>query len=295
MKKSRAPKYWLDLNKPQRKGILVLLFFMLSALLYFIFVRFQPNSFDYDVFVESEQERHFQQQIDSVAIVKEKVAQKPKIYPFNPNFLTDYRGYQLGMSSEEIDRMIEFRAQDQWVNSVEEFQNITQVSDSLLSEIKTYFKFPEFAKNKSSKSNSSKPKTNLPKKDINQATFEELVEIKGIGEAFGKRIIHQRNRLGGYLSLVQLKDVWGLNYEARQELSKRYFANPPEEFVKLDLNMVSVIELSELPYFNYELAREVINFRQLNEGISTFDDLAKIQDFPYHKIDRIKLYLVINK
>ena len=295
MKKSRAPKYWLDLNRSQRKGILFLFLIMLSSLVYFIFVRFQPQ-FNYSELVfENEQVMLMQQKIDSLAKEKQEASQKPKIYPFNPNFINDYRGYQLGMSSEEIDRMLAFRATNQWVNSSTEFQKVTQVSDSLLNEIKVYFKFPEFANAKSSKSTSQPEKTSLPKKDINQASYEELIEIKGIGEVLGKRIIHQRNRIGGYLSLVQLKDVWGLKYEVRQELEKRYYANPPEDFRQLDINTISVIELSEIPYFNYELAREVINFRQLNEGITNFDDLAKIQDFPYHKIDRIKLYLVINK
>jgi hypothetical protein len=28
-----------------------------------------------------------------------------KVYPFNPNFITDYKGYKLGMSVQEIDRL----------------------------------------------------------------------------------------------------------------------------------------------------------------------------------------------
>jgi hypothetical protein len=29
-----------------------------------------------------------------------------KVYPFNPNFITDFKGYKLGMSVQEIDRGI---------------------------------------------------------------------------------------------------------------------------------------------------------------------------------------------
>lgn len=295
MKKSRAKQHWLDLSNSQRKGILVLFLLTLCVMAYFVFVRFQPKNYNFDSILQDEEVIRLQHQIDSIAKNKEEASKKPKIYPFNPNFLTDYRGYQLGMSSEEIDRMIQFRATDQWVNSVEEFQQVTNVSDSLLKEIQVYFKFPEFAQKQQAKANTSKVVAHLPKKDLNDATFEELIEIKGIGEVLGKRIIHQRNRLGGYLDLIQLKDVWGLKYEVRQELEQRYFVTTPKEFEKLDINTINVIDLSELPYFDYELAREVINFRQLNQGIDDFDDLAKIQDFPYHKIDRIKLYLVINK
>lgn len=64
---------------------------------------------------------------------------KPKIYPFNPNFITLYKGYTLGMSVEEIERLQIFRAKDRWVNSAKEFQQVTGVSDSLLYTISPFF------------------------------------------------------------------------------------------------------------------------------------------------------------
>ena len=51
----------------------------------------------------------FQKEIDSLKQI-ELENRKPKIYPFNPSFLTDYKGYQLGMSTEEIDRLLEHRS-----------------------------------------------------------------------------------------------------------------------------------------------------------------------------------------
>jgi hypothetical protein len=60
---------------------------------------------------------------------------KPKIYPFNPNFITDFKGYKLGMSVTEIDRLLAFRKTNRYVNSAAEFQQVTQVSDSLLAQI----------------------------------------------------------------------------------------------------------------------------------------------------------------
>jgi hypothetical protein len=53
------------------------------------------------------------------------------LYPFNPNFITDFKGYKLGMSVQEID-LLEYRKGNKYVNSPKEFQAVTQVSDSLL-------------------------------------------------------------------------------------------------------------------------------------------------------------------
>ena len=76
----------------------------------------------------------FHKQIDSLrAIEIEK--RKPKIYPFNPNYITDYKGVQLGMSLNEIDRLLAFRKTNKFVNSKNEFQQVTKISDSLLNKI----------------------------------------------------------------------------------------------------------------------------------------------------------------
>jgi len=63
----------------------------------------------------------FQKEIDSLKLI-EIENQKPKIYPFNPNYITDYKGYTLGMTSEEINRLLEFRNQNKWINSTKQFQ-----------------------------------------------------------------------------------------------------------------------------------------------------------------------------
>ncbi|MDB2632080.1 hypothetical protein N9Y27_03770 [Flavobacteriaceae bacterium] len=68
----------------------------------------------------------------------------PKRYPFNPNFITSYKGYELGMSLEEIERLHAFRAQNKWINSSQDFQKVTGISDSLLAAISPYFKFPKW-------------------------------------------------------------------------------------------------------------------------------------------------------
>ena len=72
----------------------------------------------------------FTKEIDSLRLVQLEES-KPKIYPFNPNYITDFKGATLGMTNEEIDRLIAFRQQNKWINSSKQFQVVTKVSDSL--------------------------------------------------------------------------------------------------------------------------------------------------------------------
>ncbi len=56
-----------------------------------------------------------------ITVLKQNAIQKDtfKIYPFNPNFITDYKGYTLGLSITEIDRLHKFRKKDEFVNSIQ--------------------------------------------------------------------------------------------------------------------------------------------------------------------------------
>ena len=60
-----------------------------------------------------------------------------------------------------------------------------------------------------------------------------------------------------------------------------------------NINKASVLELASVPYIDYELAREILNYKLLHEKITTFEELAKIKSFPSEKIDRIALYLTL--
>ncbi len=121
-------------TKGQRNGIFLLLLIIIvlqSAYLFIDRTQYQP-------IVESSELIEFQHEIDSlrqIAIEKKK----PIIYPFNPNYISDFKGYTLGMTLEEIDRLHKFREQNKWINSKTQFQQVTLVSDSLLEAISLYF------------------------------------------------------------------------------------------------------------------------------------------------------------
>src|SRR5690554_6589394 len=181
-------------TKKQRNGILLLVLCIILAQLVYLFVEFPSEKCVLDL--ESQEMVSLQNQIDSLKQVASEDRQ-PKIYPFNPNYITDYRGYTLGLSTEEIDRLHHFRAQNKWVNSAKEFQQVTKVSDSMLAVIEPYFQFPEWVTNRKTTTSKSPYReiTFAQKKDLNTATAEELQEIRGIGEVLSKRIITYRDKL----------------------------------------------------------------------------------------------------
>jgi DNA uptake protein ComE-like DNA-binding protein len=220
------------------------------------------------------------------------------IYPFNPNFVTDYKGYTLEMTTEQIDRLHEFRAKDEWINSKAQFQKVTGVSDQWMTNYSTYFKFPDWVierQQQDSKKPNKKILSYSKKKDLSTVEVDDLVVVSGIGETLANRIVRYRNQLGGFVNIIQLKDVYGLKSEVISRLEEVIVLKTPLEIEKQDINAINVLELTELPYFDYEMSRSIVNFIKLREGISNFEELSKIEGFPTYKLDRIQLYLEIKE
>ncbi|WP_055435175.1 ComEA family DNA-binding protein [Lacinutrix algicola] len=279
----------------QRNGIFLLLLLIVALQCVYAFVNFSSE----EITVDSKALQLFQTEIDSLKLV-ELEKRKPKIYPFNPNFITDYKGYTLGMSSEEINRLLKFRAKDQWINSSKQFQQVTKVSDSIFNKISPYFKFPDWVTNPKPKKqytksfSTSKPKTEAEKIDLNIATAIQLQKVYGIGEAYSQRIIKYRTKQNGFVSIIELNQVYGLKPETIEELKKSFSLKTPKAINKINLNTASKSQLVTVRFIDYEIAHNIIEYRTLHEGFSSFEDLIKVKDFPVKKIEIIKLYLQLN-
>ncbi len=281
-------------DRHQRSGILLLILSIIGISCISYFVDFSEEStFD----ISSEEIVALTNELDSLR--KEKLKKKqPKIYPFNPNFITDYKGYMLGMSSEEIDRLHNFRAQNNWINSKSDFKKVTKVSDSLLDKISPFFKFPEWITNpKTNHSNKKKgfiPKSFQQKSDLNTATLNQLQEISGIGEVVANRIVAYREKLDGFTADIQLYEVYGLKYEVVSKVLNEFTVKTPKEITKININSASASDISTIPGISFEQAKNIWEYRILNEQIRSIDELSKIDGLSKRKLALIKLYLSVD-
>ena len=287
-------KEYLAFNKEQRVGLAALAGLIVFLQLLYFLADFTPEE---TVSKEGEKWLSMQTEIDSLKTASREPSYK--MYPFNPNFITDFKGYKLGMKVAEIDRLLAFRKTDRYVNSAIEFQQVTKVSDSLLAAISPYFKFPDWVKNKKQGFSSfEKPsfkhfekKEKMVVIDINQATKEQLIGIYGIGEGISERILKFKASLNGIVSMEQMEDIWGLSPEVITELNKHFKVVGPVVAQKIDINNAPMKELARFPYFRYALAKEIVTYRSMNGGIRSVEDLIKIKGFPVEKAKIIALYL----
>lgn len=288
-------KNYFQFSKDQQRGILglFLVVIVIQFVCFFVDFRNAPS-------VDLKGQRWLSLHSEINVLEKQQNQQVVKMHSFNPNFITDYRGYTLGMSVVEMDRLLAFRKENKYVNSAKEFQLVTGVSDSLLGVISPYFKFPDWVENKSitksagfsnTKSAYFSKKEKIIIKDINQATQEDLIKIYGIGEVISMRILKFKESLGSFVSMEQMKDVWGLSPEVIDKLNTSFKVGTLPSLKKIDINNASVKELAQFPYFKYALAREIVIYRSMNGDIKNAGDLIKIKGFPVDKENIIGLYL----
>ncbi|MDH3381734.1 MAG: helix-hairpin-helix domain-containing protein [Flavobacteriaceae bacterium] len=283
-------KSLLLFNARQRKGILILLLVVVVLQLAYFLVDFSSNS----KVVENEKELYYQGKIDSLKslALNSKATIKNS---FNPNYITDFKGYQLGMSTLEIDRLLNYRAKGKFVNSAIDFQQITKISDSLLNELKPLFKFPNWVENTKTdrigieKKNSNKIDISI--KDINKVTETDLISINGIGEVLAKRIIQYRYKIGGFTYNYQLYEVWNLDKTVADKVLQQFRIIEKPEIKKLNINTATFKEVLAIVYIDYELCKKIFNHKKEIAEYQTIAELKKIEGFPIDKYELIILYL----
>jgi len=284
-------KSFFVFNSSQRNGILFLLLLVSGFAVISNYIDFTTENL---LHTNSKEVLALQKELDSIRTLLME-SNQPKIYPFNPNFITDFKGYKLGMSSEEIDRLLDYRKQNKWINSKEDFQKVTKVSDSFLDQISSYFKFPDWISNPKPKYSDwrkgFKEKTFDQKIDINIATQLQLEEINGIGKSFSKRIVDYRSKLVGFSDDIQLYEVYGLDYQVVNKVLNEFTVKTPKEIIKMNLNKISASDIATIPGISFELAKRIWEFRILNERIVDFMELKKIEGLTERKLQGIQLYL----
>jgi len=224
-----------------------------------------------------------QEQIDSL---KQREI-KDQIYPFNPNYISLSKGYQLDLSLKEIERLHRFRNSGKFANSVAEFKAVTQVSSDWIIKYSPYFKFPEWVTSKKLK---VKDLNVSVIKDINTATAEELIEIRGIGAVLSKRIVKYRVSIKGFDLMEQLNQVYGLDSLVISKIKSQYQILTPAKRTKIVLAEATMEDLLRIPFLTKKEAKKIIGLRTKNKKI-TLKSLRNEPEFDSLKLERLALYL----
>lgn len=124
---------------------------------------------------------------------------------------------------------------------------------------------------------------------LNETDSVQLERLPGIGPVLAGRIIKYRRLLGGYSSVLQLREVYGLR-EEHFEKARPFIRVSPEKIKQLRINLASVSDLARHPYITYEEAQAVVRKRDKLGKLKGLDDLTDI--FLPEKVEKLRPYII---
>lgn len=126
--------------------------------------------------------------------------------------------------------------------------------------------------------------------NINIATAQELECISGLNKNLAVRIINYRDKLGGFVSLDQYKEVYGLSAYLQCRLMKQTTIQKNYTPKQLSLNHSSFKELIAHPYISPAIAKAMVDYRN-NTKFTTIDAIQKISGYHLNWAKKMMPYL----
>jgi competence protein ComEA len=128
--------------------------------------------------------------------------------------------------------------------------------------------------------------------DINVADTTAWIALPGIGNKLATRIVNFRDKLGGFHSISQVGETFGLPDSTFQKI-KQYLKLDNPETRKININTATPEELKAHPYIRYQLANPIIAYRELHGPFGNLEQLKKIMVITNEVFDKISPYLFI--
>ena len=129
---------------------------------------------------------------------------------------------------------------------------------------------------------------------LNETDTAQWKMVPGIGSAFSDRIVKYRQKLGGYVSINQLKEVYGITDEVFENIVPyiREDNIDANNCVKLKINKLEFKEILAHPYISFEQTKAIVNLRKRTGNIISLSQLAMLDEFTSEDIEKITPYIV---
>lgn len=151
---------------------------------------------------------------------------------------------------------------------------------------------PRFEERKEHKEEGAKPVETkkfhtLTKVDVNEADTAMLRRIPGIGEKISVAIVRYRQRLGGFHSVEQLREISIVS----PELLEWFTVSSSAAVQKIHLNKASFQVLNSHPYISYEQTKALLQYIRLYGKVKDEETLLATGIFTKEEVERLKPYL----
>ena len=291
----------LFLSRSEKRGLLLLLFLLLcmcGGMLYVgmservgTSVQLSPEDVaELEAFATLTKERKKRQ---------EEVRMPVQSFPFNPNTADSMTLLRVGLKPWQVKNLMAYRrAGGRWKDA-DDFKRLYGLSDEEFQRLRPYVQIPPavkevyFTEHDRARQDSLhhlRPEkfTQLTVLDLNTVDTLTLRKIPGIGVGYSRSIVSYRERLGGFVSVAQLKDIEGL--PARIE---EWFSVEEQVAVRtISINKSDFKTLVRHPYLSYEQVKVITTHIRKYGPLRSWKDLQLYPEFTPKDFERLTPYFV---
>lgn len=281
---------YFSFSRKERRGIWFL-WILLTLLLCWHIINHhffsEENLINYKIITFNELKR-----IDSVKQQAQWFAQKKRSIKQRKlyfNYADEKTLIDVGISPKHAKMLIDKIANGIKVYTVDDLEKLDLKDSTLIKQLKSSLSFFPSKKYFQTDYKKYQAQTSIEKININLTDSNALEQLKGIGMGTAKRIINYRDRLGGYFSLEQLKEVWGMDSASYAVLLNYIYVDAAVS--KININNADVSSLGKHPYIGYTLAKLIVNYRLQHGKYNEPKDLFNIHVMNEKIFSKIEPYI----
>ena len=216
------------------------------------------------------------------------------LFEFDPNTLDAAGWKRLGVRDKTINTIFNYRSKGGKFRKPEDISKIWGLRPIEAERIIPYARIntPQSNYAKSTFTSYEPSKKAISIIDINTASVNDMRNIPGMENGLQYRIAKFREKLGGFISLEQVKETYGMS-DSAFEAMQPYIKFVPTAVVKLNINTASDMELNAHPYITKPVAKAIALYRTQHGNYQSVADIKKIAFIKDEVFQKIAPYLTV--
>jgi len=223
-----------------------------------------------------------------------------ELFFFDPNTATRYELARLGLSDKQINTLKKYLTKGGEFYKKEDLKKIYGIGESTYNRLKDYIDIEKKQDNKpviSRKNTLQDQPIEILKKvkiDLNEADTSQLILLKGIGSIYAGRICKYRELLGGYVSIDQLTEVYGLPEMTVSNMEDKVKIDSLN-IQRINVNKAEFKDIIKHPYIDKYQTQAILKYREIKGSISDLNELSVNNIFTIEELRKLKPYLSCKK
>ena len=214
---------------------------------------------------------------------------KEELFLFDPNLLPSEGWKRLGLNDHTIKTIVNYRNKGGRFYKAEDLKKIWGLPEGFYDYVAAHISINKHESKGEKFLTTAKEERKTWKIDVNAADTSALIALPGIGSKLALRILNFRDKLGGFYSVEQIGETYGLSDSTFKKIKP--FLHVSGEVEKLNINSCTKDNLKIHPYIKWNLANAIVEYRNQHGSFKQLEDLKNITLVDEPTFNKIVHYL----